>query len=87
MNTNINNYMQELISVNIYPNPTTGQITIESDKTIEQVKIISITGKTVKQITINKEQLTIDLSAEAKGIYFVKLTTANGVTTQKLVLE
>ena len=71
----------------LYPNPTTGQIKIESDKTIEQVKIVSITGKVVKQLVINKEQLTIDLSAVAKGIYFVKLIGEGFVSTQKLVLE
>ena len=67
---------------NIYPNPTTGQITIEG-KNIEQIEIYNLSGVLIQ--STNKKE--INLSQEAKGIYFVKVTTANGVTTQKLIVE
>ena len=72
--------------INAYPNPTTGIITIKTKK-IKQVKIFSLTGKTIKQLVINKEKLTIDLSKEAKGIYFVELIGEEFISTQKIILE
>ena len=87
--SNIAETNNSIANFNIYPNPTTGnvQITMSNEQLGSTVQIINVSGEVVKQLVINKEQLTIDLSAEAKGIYFVKLTTANGVTTQKLILE
>ena len=81
---------------NLYPNPTTGTITIERDKTIEQIQISDINGRIVKQSVTNTDShgqsprydvQTIDLSNNAKGIYFVKLIGEHGVYTQKIVLE
>jgi len=75
-------------SFNLFPNPTKDKVIIESEKVkIESIEILSLTGKTVKQLIINKEQTTIYLGNLAKGVYFVKVFTVNGVSTQKLILE
>ena len=74
----------------LYPNPATHnvQLVISNEQLKNaRIEIVSITGKTVKQITNNKEQITIDLSNQPKGIYFVKLIGEGFVSTQKLVLE
>lgn len=90
--TNINTIIN---NIGIYPNPTKGKIKIESNKTIEQVDIIDINGRAVKQFKINNgkaltagnSKLIIDLSHQAKGIYFIKLIGEDFVSTQKLILE
>ena len=69
-------------NINIYPNPTTGLININVDN-IKQIDIINIEGKNIYS---SKEQI-IDISNQPKGIYFVKITTANNVITQKIILE
>jgi len=66
----------------IFPNPTTGQIQMVGED-IEQVEIYNLSGVLIQ----STGDITIDLSREAKGIYFVKVTTANAVATQKLILE
>jgi len=73
----------------IYPNPTTGKLIIVSDKTIEQVNITDINGKTVYTTSLRgtKQSISLDLSKQAKGIYFVKLIGDGFVSVQKLVLE
>jgi len=70
------------VDISIYPNPTTGTITIKG-KCIEQVEIYNISGILIK--TTRKKEL--DLSKHAKGVYFVKLISESGVCTQKLILE
>ncbi len=67
---------------NIYPNPTTGQITIESEN-IQQVEVYNISGVLVKSTTSN----IINIGEQAKGVYFVKLIGERGVSTQKIILE
>ncbi|MCF8297063.1 MAG: SBBP repeat-containing protein [Saprospiraceae bacterium] len=73
-------------NIRVYPNPTTGKIFIEGDG-IETVEIINIIWQTVKQKTINGKKTLIDLRQETKGIYFLKITTTNGVVVEKVVLE
>ena len=72
----------ESSSLSVYPNPTTGKITIESSN-VERIEIYNLSGVLI-QSTNNKE---INLSQEAKGIYFVKLITKSGTTTEKIILE
>ncbi len=72
--------------VNIYPNPTSGRIMIESGTRIEALSVYNPMGATI--ITTNPEQkeIGIDLSAYPKGIYFVKLTLDSKVAIYKVVV-
>jgi hypothetical protein len=55
----------------ICPNPAKDYIQIQSDKSINNIEILSVDGKLVKQITINNNSFNIsDLD---NGVYFVKV--------------
>jgi hypothetical protein len=71
-------------SINIYPNPTTGFVNINTKETIENIYITDINGKLVHHQTNNSP---IDLSQQAKGIYFVNFNTEKGVINKKIVLN
>ncbi len=77
-----NNELQISKSIIVYPNPTTGKITIQAEG-IERIEILNIEGR---QVFTGKET-EIDLSQEAKGIYIIKVTTDKGVFVGKVVLE
>ena len=66
----------------LFPNPTTGKIQIEAEN-IKQIEIYNSQGILIK----NSNELKIDLSKEAKGIYFVKITTKSGTVVKRLVLK
>ncbi len=72
----------------IYPNPTNGLITLKTiandDGTVE---ISNLQGKVVYKNMLNSNTQIIDLSANAKGVYFVTVTTTNGVEVQKMVIQ
>ena len=77
-------------SFGIYPNPSKGIVVIASEAWQSQektIEIINIAGKTIKTLSSTTNNVEIDLSQEPKGIYFVKVSTAKAVTTQKLVIE
>jgi len=71
----------------IYPNPTTGELTIDNGQlTINNVEIFDIYGR--KQLSIVHCQLSIkkmDISNLFSGIYFVKITTENEIIMKKVV--
>ena len=77
-------YLQQ--DIEIYPNPTTGIISI-SGKNIESIEIVNIEGQIIKLIKWNNEKCNIDLSPRPKGIYLIKIITYNGIIIRKIVLE
>ena len=64
----------------IYPNPTNGQVQIESESEIEWVNVFDISGR---KVLTSKEQI-IDLSYLNSGIYIFKIKTRNESITKKI---
>ncbi len=73
-------------SISIYPNPTNGNIIIEGEN-IKSIKITDVNGRLIKQLTVTDKQIDIDLSKEAKGIYFVNICTVKEIIIKKIVVE
>lgn len=89
LNTGINTTASSLFKV--YPNPTSGNITIDLEETEfpATVSVTDFTGRLVyeENVTVNKSRLSINLSNESKGIYMVQLRTAAGTQAQKISIE
>ena len=69
-------------SLNFYPNPTTGQVIIDSEKA-SFVKVVDIQGNIIAQKQLEEGISTIDLQNFPDGIYFLK----EGELVEKIVLE
>jgi hypothetical protein len=72
-------------AIEIYPNPSSSQITINTTDQIQAIRIIDLTGKTVRTVTQNTRK--IDVSRLPKGLYVLQLTTANGIVNSRFVKE
>jgi len=89
--TGINNN-SDLSGIKIYPNPTTGMITVDFAQTTGtiEVSLMNILNKVVyveESNTMAGKSLTIDLSDLVKGIYFIKLKTEDKEETVKIILQ
>ncbi|MBI9036578.1 MAG: T9SS type A sorting domain-containing protein [Bacteroidales bacterium] len=78
--------------ISIYPNPTTGIITIENLTSTGQaciLEITDITGKIVIQSKIinNQSSIEIDLSWLEKGVYFININGCDYNTIKKIVIQ
>ena len=68
----------------MYPNPSKGVVTIESQYEIQQIHIYN----TIGQLVLTSNTATIDLSAREQGVYLVQVTLENGrVAVHKLVKQ
>jgi len=72
--------------IKVYPNPSTGKIFIEGEN-IQTIEIINPIGQIIKQYTVRNKSILIDISSQRKGIYFLRITTNNGVVIDKVVLR
>jgi hypothetical protein len=68
----------------IYPNPTNGDFTVELRQT-SQVSVFNAMGQQV--LDLNEANGLQHLHLDATGVYFVRISNANGVEVKKVVVE
>lgn len=82
--------LEALINHAIYPNPSSGLFTIDlelAEATDMKIVVYSATGKQVYETRVEdavSEQLSIDLSNQSAGIYFVQFISNEGSFTDRL---
>jgi len=72
--------------ISIYPNPTSGEIKVQSSKfKVQSVEVFDVMGKKQKSRKAEEQNVLLDISDLSNGIYFVKITTESGVVTKKII--
>ncbi|MCQ2326200.1 MAG: T9SS type A sorting domain-containing protein [Bacteroidales bacterium] len=77
----------ESVSVSVYPNPASEYVTISSMNTINTVELYNTLGQVVYSDNTIANGYNVPVSNLAKGTYFVKVYTNNGVSTEKVVVR
>lgn len=72
------------INASVYPNPTDTKLNINTDATIEDVKLFSLQGN---EISVIKTNNCIDVSQCATGVYFIKIKTNKGSAVVKFLKQ
>lgn len=70
--------------VSLYPNPTEDKVVIETNG-LHQVRVFNVMGQEIWNQAVDGSQVTIDLSTQPKGCYFIETVTEKGCTTTKIV--
>lgn len=91
LNPFVHNIYNEL-NVSLYPTPSSGYFTVEVRDHFKgdiEVKIFNLLGEEVKSMLMagTRTKMTVDMSKESKGVYFIRITAAQKTTTQKIVIE
>lgn len=73
-------------SIAVYPNPTTGMITVTSDN-LQQITVINNLGQILSHSITDSPKATIDLTSFGRGIYTLMIQTGDGVKAKKVVVE
>ena len=73
----------------LYPNPATTTVTIDLTGVEDAalVSIIDLNGRKVYSEQVIDERMTVDVSALAKGAYFVRITGSNTTAVRKLIVK
>lgn len=75
------------INVSLFPNPTSDNITIESDKHITDVLIYNTLGQTVKSASPQATNFSVETSYLNSGVYFINLKTDTASKTLKFIKQ
>jgi len=78
---------EELIWINVFPNPFKDKLNIQSPLPISQIELFSNSGKCILKENGNGNFFFFFLAQLNPGIYFLKLHTNQGQVIRKLVIE
>jgi len=73
-------------NIKVSPNPTKDFLNISADKNY-QVQILDLNGKIVKTIEMTNNQVSVDLSDQNTGMYFVKLRDGINIKYLKIIKD
>lgn len=74
--------------IKIYPNPASKLLNISSKNSNNKtIKILDILGSEIFFTKTIKATTQLDISSYSKGIYFIKVESDNGISTQKIIVQ
>ncbi|MCR4966131.1 MAG: fibronectin type III domain-containing protein [Bacteroidales bacterium] len=85
-NNSVQTYLEK--SVSLYPNPATEMVSVavsDANIQISSVEVYNVYGQLISVIESNDNPLRINVSGLADGMYYVRVTTDNGVVTKNFV--
>lgn len=74
----------------LYPNPTTGMVTIalkDSSNRIDSLNVVDVTGKTVLKKSVNDSVVIADVTSLVNGLYFITIRAGQQESTIKVVKQ
>lgn len=74
-------------AISLYPNPASDQVVIEASSKIQSVTVTTANGAMIENRKVDGNRLDWPLEGYAKGVYFIRLVTDEGVITKKLIVR
>ncbi len=71
----------------LFPNPASDRLSYITEKAITSIKLFSISGLPIKEITTLDESETIDISNLHPGIYFLAVETSEDVIIKRFIKQ
>jgi hypothetical protein len=71
----------------IGPNPITKTVEVSANSIIEKVEVFDVQGRLLQIHLDNESSTTLDFSSREAGIYFLRIYSAKGVVTKKVLKE
>jgi hypothetical protein len=76
------------VSFGVYPNPTTGEFTIElNNGAAKTISIMDLTGRVILTNNSAEDKINMNLTSLAKGIYYVRVQSNNTIEVAKIVIQ
>lgn len=82
-NTNVE---ENLASCKIYPNPLSSFLKVESEQTVNIIRIYDLSGRLVKEKTVAERQFNLNLSDLKNGAYLLQLDYGDSTSCHRITI-
>ena len=74
-------------SLNVFPNPARERINVECETEMRRVTLCNALGQQVLRVNPNAPQAELQVAGLPRGLYLLRVQTANGNAVRKVVVE
>ncbi|GAA4933932.1 family 16 glycosylhydrolase [Algibacter agarivorans] len=75
------------LNVELYPNPSSSMVKIDSNDLIKHVQCYDIKGQLVVSENYNDASVTFNIEKLGKGVYILKISSENGMSSHKKLVK
>ncbi|MBE6343683.1 MAG: Omp28-related outer membrane protein [Lentimicrobiaceae bacterium] len=76
----------DALNAKIYPNPTQGELNVRCTG-MREITVFMPNGQTIEKINVNDDNYTLNMSNYKSGVYYLRITTENGTSIQKVLKD
>ena len=69
----------------IYPSPAETILYIKAGEVLKTIEVVNLTGQVMQRLEFNSSEVSIETDLWPPGIYFIRLNSAQGVATKKVI--
>lgn len=73
--------------LNISPNPSRDRVSISSQLRMKEVKLQSVSGTLIKQVTCNASTCSVGISDVSAGVYIIQVILGNGSCVNQQIIK
>ena len=74
-------------SILVYPNPANSIVNIKANSNLKSIQLYDVHGRILQTKIVNQTTENLDISNQSNGIYFLKITSDDGVKVEQIVKE
>ena len=84
--TGISKVENEIVGLSVYPNPTSGEFTVELNNGLVKTIVVSdLSGRVILNTQTQNDKTVVNLNNFANGVYYVKIQSSTSVEILKVV--
>ncbi|MBR3915373.1 MAG: Omp28-related outer membrane protein [Bacteroidales bacterium] len=76
----------DALNAKIYPNPTQGELNVRCAG-MREIIVFMPNGQTIEKINVNDDNYTLNMNDYKSGVYYLRITTENGTSIQKVLKD
>ena len=84
---NVIENVRETIRLSVFPNPARERISVSCEKEMRRVTLCNALGQQLLRVNPNAPQAELQVTGLPRGLYLLKVETANGTAVRKVVVE
>jgi hypothetical protein len=73
--------------VRLYPNPSQGTVSLQSDKIISKIEVFDLQGKFLWSVEAGARDVRLELSSLDNGLYIIRINQIDGVEYCKIIIS
>lgn len=76
---------QPISGLIMYPNHAATTVTIGAESELRHIELYDVQGRVLQSSKVSGLNFSLDVSARAKGVYFIKIATEKGAGVEKVM--